>query len=307
MELIKGLSQNQAVALETGFLVQLCSGTYIVNEQKLEVGYSGVQVVTKDLNISKVEKLPSKISHYLSNKTGEKILVEDYNKATAELNKYRDEDCDLYFPDLDTEFAVRKAFEPFDKARAIYSTPEEQVSHVEIKVIGSLEDTGSPYIHTPFHLGTKCWPSGSSAGIYKVDIPGIYKSEYTKFKEAHPKTKFEEPSHSLLKYVKVDGKSIFSSLNGSYIEGKGFSIVSTLEEAKELESSARLKIRTMLTTVVLNKVVTTEGALYAELLKIKNEVYFLSVKKHSENSKVSALHQLDKLVTNIENYSKEQG
>lgn len=295
---IEGLKQYQAVQFGDKYIVCLSTwsdkSTHCVNG----VDTPASQVVVDDLtSIFKLVKPSPELTHYVD-ESGDVVSVEKYTEMmtafTGEHNKYYDEDVDDYiYPDLDTEYMVKKLKEPLSKLKHVFKEFPVEQRQVEIDVVGVLEDTGSQFIETSVQFGKTSWQGG--AGAYKVGASnGIVIDEIRKIKDESDD--LDIPTHSGLRYVKLNGKYIFSSESLTHMPHKYFT---SLEDAKEFEQSLRKQARN-LANPYLNRnqeVSVTERAEIAQVVKqLKDFIFKAELRKNSPTSKHNLLARSNKLL-----------
>lgn len=310
MQIFNGLQDKQAIKLDNGlYVVQLNGSKNITYKVKGEIAthaYSNKQVVVENLeDISCEERTPSKVISFQS-PSGEVIEANEFYKLKNEITlPYEDEDGDIVYPDIDTEYQVKKKLEVFNQYTPIKSEEVTQIVPIEIKVVGTALDTGSEFIHTPFQYGEASW---LGKGVYKVLQGAIAMEEFKKIRQSHAHLKWNVPNHSHLRFVKLNTSYIFTTLGEHYSwlsNAKVSKIVTSLEEAKEEESNIRKLIRKELhpyiTPVVLDAITLTDvrSKLDSVILRMGN----IDVKQKSWSSYAT----LKKEINQLRDYITDKG
>lgn len=248
MKLFNNLQHFQAVSLNNGYsLVHLPEHqTFLVDDVESSGGQHLVKCLT---GIKCIVKEPGEIQKYQS---GDKELsVKEYSKLKQKLSKFDeytkdyDFEYDYNFPDLETEFEYRKTKQEIDKWIEVRTESKKVYKDVEIKLVGTFEDTGSKFIETPFISGNLNF---GGTGIYKVLGSQVAADEFYKFVKSES-LNFKNSTHSNIYYVEIDHNYVFAG-NFHYDDIKPFiektdrfRLFNDLEKAKDFESYIRKIVR----------------------------------------------------------------
>jgi len=314
MALITNLPEKTGILLGDQILVSLPAAKANTHYEvdgvkptlKYSYGYPQQIIIQKDSVIEIVENDKKVITRY--QKDDEILSLEEYNHISFEnYGKYYDDDEDeLAYPDLDTEFQCRKELEKLKEFNPVYDIIVGERKVFEYAIVGSAEKTGSKFIHNPLAFGKGTF---TNANFYKVDLYGITCDElvdYCKknnltYKNEHKDTvKFACIDHANGKYV------IYDLPKGLYADDCRYT--TTLEEAKQTEEDQRVLIRKILDAKL--KIVKTIDATSAnEILGIINYAlsYLSTVRpmKSSEASFDSGLKKVNEAKEKILTYIHE--
>ena len=236
--------------LKVGDSYWLCikeSGLYEINgvRKDINVGWNSNTkqvVLSEEPVLRKVSRGARNLIHYENE--GQIITPEEYRKV---LWKYEDEDGERFYPSLEVEFEHRKELEGLNKFDPVYEQQEDTYEEVETRCVGDVVDTGSDYIENALSYGKATF---SNSNFYKVDLSRINASELAKFVEEHNlKDRYENSSHSNVHYAKIGGNYAMTGL--PFSKDKCFKYVTSLDDAKRLESDTRKQVRSVLNMKVL--------------------------------------------------------
>lgn len=241
---IEGLKQYQAIKFGEKYIVQLQQGyssvVHIVN------GFENVmkQAVVDDLDcIYKAPVTTREVTHYTDGNADKSI--EEVATILHKKSAYWDDDLDEYvYPDIDTQIEMLKLEATVKDFVPVFKEVVTPSKKVEIELVGSLEDTGSDFISTPYAIGKASFDN--QGGVYCIEsVLSVAIDEFKKLKEVNPEDTFDNSTHSGLRYAKVNGNYVFGDKD-SYVSDRGYlkRIFTTLEAAKELESIIRKFVRT---------------------------------------------------------------
>lgn len=246
MQIISDLKEREAVEFDGGYLVHLGSGDYEFGESKMSInGYGGRQFAVNDIDtVYRITKSEQKLIGFVKkapdgDRTDEPFgsLEEYYRLVKANSNG-----IECGFDSLDDEFNIRTSLKKYNDCFKVFSEPEIIRTKVDINVIGSLQDTGSDFIHSALHVGKTEFYGGR--GVFKVRLAAIALDEFNKLKAEHPK--LTNATHSNIEYAQYGGSYIFTSeKHRPGIDGKTGSeaIYKTLEQAKAAEADLRTFVR----------------------------------------------------------------
>lgn len=292
-------------------IVTLPQGVWLIDNEVVSVSYQGWASKGHQISVENVDSIHSISKHtvlrgYKNKEDGSSLSVEDYNHAASVLlkNSTADEDGDVLWSDLDSEFAYRKwraQWERITEEVTEYSSPWLlDRTHI-------LQDTGNPYIQAGFLTGKADVPlynysrSSAVAGMMaeKFKSLGMVFQKGTSYGGTEGKHIWSNSEHSGLEYVVAFGKYIFNKqiLPKTRGEFKGsFEYLDNIyqEDKKWIESH----IQTLYNLHFRNE--AASGVLLSEVSdKLKsalNYVNTLDVKVKSETSKRSALSKITEAI-----------
>lgn len=295
MQIYSGLEQHQAIKCNDKYVVQLGYNNY---EWKYEVNgvqsRGGRQIVVDDLSEIKryVQEQKKTIGAIISD--GSEVPVETIQQFNAKYSQYEDEDGRMWF-DEDTEAELQyvkdKAY--YRVQEYVYETTPAYTEDLEITVVGSVEDTGSDFIETPYVYGKANF---GSSGVYRVNLSRIAMDELCKVRAEYPNVVFDLPKHNHLKYVKVDTQYVFTNRSERWINDTGTLVfLNDLEQAHEKEREIRKFVRGMLETYAApRKAGDIEIKDFVESLRsIKTSVEQLDVKQKSRSGYMALLKTIN--------------
>lgn len=294
-------------------VVQLPAGTFFIDGEVVEhSGFNSYntnrQLAVKDVeNIRSVLKKTIPLGYRERGKTGDATLtIAEYERTKSELllNSKTDEDGDVLWNDLDSEFAYRKwhtRWELVTESLIEYSEPW-LVDRTHIR-----QDTGNPYIQAGFLTGKADVPlysysrSNAVAGMMaeKFNSLGVVFQKGTSYGGTEGKHIWSNSEHSGLEYVVAFGKYIFNkqTLPKTRGEFKGsFEHLDSIyqEDKKWIESH----IQTLYNLHFRNE--AASGVLLSEvndkLKAVLTYVKTLDVKVKSETSKRSAVAKINEAI-----------
>mgnify|MGYP001106915424 CR=1 FL=1 len=302
MKIFDVLDHGCAVKTKTGYIVGLKTGRYILNGVEVVVPYNGDQVWVDDVsNIKVILTSPAPFLHY-KDADGNVVTKEQFQAAADERSQYYDDATEEYiYPDIETEFDIRKRTDHLITGlTAVYGESERIVEDVEVVVIGVWEDTGSAYIETPYQLGRTTFNQNS---VYKVHTGRIARDAVISWHEANKDMVGELTgldSSSNIRFVKVGGKYMTNYLEKYNWCDKpsAASYHNTLEDAKNEEYSVRSIVTEHFDKMCRPKQFDSV-VVYEELMRMKNQVVVLDVKQKAEKDKRIILGIIDKLLDNL--------
>lgn len=254
MTIITNLPEKSAILLGDQILVSLphakANTHYEIDGVKPTLNYSygyGHQIIIqKDSVIEIVENDKKVISGY-QKEDGDYLSFDEYQSIHFEnWGKYydNDDDCELNYPDLDTEFQCRKELEKLKEFNPIYDVIVGERKVFEYTIVGSAEKTGSKFIHNPLAFGQGTF---TNANFYKIDLYGITCDELVNYCKKNNLT-YKNEHKDTVKFACIDhdnGKYVIYDLpKGLYVNDCRYT--TTLEEAKQLEEDQRVLIRKIL-------------------------------------------------------------
>jgi len=298
-------------------IVELPHGTFLVDGEVVSnTGYNSYnakhQLAVKDVeNIKSISKTNILVGYVPTTEgiTDDVLSVEGYNDFLQELkvNCTQDEDGDIDWSDLDSEFTYRKFISQWKakyKEEITYSEPLlVDRSHIR-------QDSGNPYIVAGFLTGRSDVPlysysrSNAVASLLakKFESLGMEFKEGLSYGQTEGKKVWSNSNHSGLEYVTafgkyIIGKNIVAKTRGEF-KGSFEHLEKIYKEDKEwienlIQVGYNLHFRNEgASTVLLSEV-------YSGIKTCINYVNTLDVKVKSETSKRSALAQLNKLLESV--------
>ena len=310
MKIFPALQSFKAVTMDTGVsVVDLPYGVYEIDGAVVPVGYNTQTLVQDVTNIKRVEDVVGEILHYQAlegSVVKDPILsVEEFNKLVedtyriCEDNDWDEDSDEPIFKDIDTEIEYLKLTKIQNSYRPVRAETTQRMVPVEIEVIGVAVDTGSKFIQTPFTYGQVSWGSN---GVFRVDASGIARDEFNRAKEKYPEAKFENSTHSNIRYAQVNGKYMFSDTEEG-IRDNQFRVFTDLAEAQAYEQSIREnisnKIRHHVDPVVITQKTITSLGLMNDLKTIQNIARDVDVRVKSEREYSRAMSKLRELIEKV--------
>ena len=292
-------------------IVTLPQGVWLIDNEVVSVSYQGWASKGHQISVENVDSIHSISKHtvlrgYKNKEDGSSLSVEDYNHAASVLlkNSTADEDGDVLWSDLDSEFAYRKwraQWERIAEEVTEYSSPW-LLDRTHIR-----QDTGNHYIQAGFLTGKADVPlysysrSNAVAGMMaeKFNSLGMVFQKGTSYGGTEGKHIWSNSEHSGLEYVVAFGKYIFNKqiLPKTRGEFKGsFDHLDSIyqEDKKWIESH----IQTLYNLHFRNE--AASGVLLSEVSdKLKAVLAYvntLDVKVKSETSKRSALAKINEAI-----------
>lgn len=233
-----------------------------------------------------------KLIGYASQGIPTTISVEEYNKTVAKINETRIDDGDdefIYKTIEDEVFATRF----FRTHKAIYGT-QTTVHNMDIE-----------FISYPVSEYSNIIP------LYSIDAKNVFETK-CKYEPINLDTFFEVckefgvtkdridvPSHSGLRYVKIDGKYI--SGMEAFEKTQNRTVIATYDECVGRMNATRSKLKELVSfhfakqsQKVLDK--ATVGHLLSQFRILQNSVYGLGVKVKDESSQRAVLSRINELI-----------
>ena len=292
-------------------IVTLPHGVWLIDNEVVSVSYQGWASKGHQISVENVDSIHSiskrtVLRSYKNKEDGSSLSIEDYNHAASVLlkNSTADEDGDVLWSDLDSEFAYRKwraQWERITEEVTEYSSPW-LLDRTHIR-----QDTGNHYIQAGFLTGKADVPlysysrSNAVAGMMaeKFKSLGMVFQKGTSYGGTEGKHIWSNSEHSGLEYVVAFGKYIFNKqiLPKTRGEFKGsFDYLDSIyqEDKKWIESH----IQTLYNLHFRNE--AASGVLLSEvndkLKAVLAYVNTLDVKVKSETSKRSAVAKINEAI-----------
>jgi len=306
MKLFNDLKQNQAVKLDNGlFVVELYQGAYEISGVQVNINYGNNQVTVESLDdIKRITTKSGELLHYVYTHNGITDIVsgDERNALAVKVNDFSEEYYDEgeeenIFPDLDTEFEYKKLCQLLNSYRPVRAPDVTTLESVEITVVGTAVDTGSQFIETPFQYGTV---SFGGRGVFRVNLSAIALDEFNRAKPVYTNSKFDNATHSNIRYAQVNGNYFFSDETLGARENQ-VHISSSLKEAQAMEKKVRDGISNILRHKLAPVAMTalTVNNVMNELETIRNNVKRIDPKSKSYDDHIRAIKQLNDLVAKL--------
>ena len=304
MKLFDGLKPHEAIKVSDGsYIVQLdrtfINHSYMING--VVTSGSNRQVVVDDLSKIKRYIPESKVVTAAIISDGSEISIDELDNFNQKYVQYLKYDGHYDFgDDIDAEIAHLKDKAKYKVKEYIYDTVPAKTQDLEITVVGSVEDTGSDFITTPFVYGNVRHDGYRTAGIYKVEVAKIALDEFNKLKNEFTDAQYIVPDHSHMKYIKINGEYAFTKIKENWVEkSNACKIISSLEEAKELEKAVRKTVReTAMLNIKPREISGTEiREVINDLELLKERVSALHVKQKSSTDFRTTIRAITELVT----------
>lgn len=310
--MINNLKDYQAVHIvATGkYLVHLPAGTYYFgSKDPIEIrGYSGQTLTVENPKEIRIGTKAPKTLLFLKNELGERIEVKEYNDFLESIKQYETEFDTFHYPDLETEFEVRRKIDYYEKLEKVYDNPATVLNPVsQIEIVGELSDTGSEFIQSSFEFGQNGFWHGASP--FRVNIALVAKDEFKKLQALSDK--LTNSDHSGLRYAKFENSYIFTDRDVGLcpainIDADKFlsasRLFADLESAQAYEKLTRDYIREKI-KVYINKDKGLEETTAFEVLqgleRIYAEVASFKLMKTSKGSKHHAIGIINDLITKV--------
>lgn len=290
--MITGLENRQAVQLTDGsYIICIGNGGFEINGNFINLDYKPRQFRVGSLDDVKACQLSQREVDYYEDSNGNHIPPE-VGSCAQQLVVASDG------TELSALFLENKA--RFASYKPVYKPAEMKKIPIEFTVIGVASDTGSEFIECAIDCGLSSFPHYRN-GVYKVLTGLIAKDELSKFNDVISIDNYG------VYYAKLkDGTSIFS--NGDTTKHKraldstsDTRIVSTIEEAKEIEKDIRHFISSTI-NIRLNKNsikndLVQYSNLYRELTEIMLYVKQIDPKLKTYSYHRSAVGRMEKLIT----------
>ena len=308
---IYNLEHGQVVKCGDTYLVALKNGKYRfggINIQEVTGGRYNEPSEYSFNNLPTVEKVVrnSPITYY---KNGDETLTsEEYRTQRNAIDgEYHDEDGYYNFPDLDTEYRVKKELQTFIETWKRFEEPQpDTYEEIKLEVVGEVIDTGSKFIQTPLQFGFTNFKGG---GFFKVYLSDIAKDEWEKMVLKYGQTyEMKNAKHSNIRYAQFDGKYIYDdTIRG--IRENHYHVANTLNEAKSVEATMRKLVREpIIRQLNKNKQITVDKAsvILSKLYSLKNHLLKVEPKVKTQHDYSSSLKVAKSLISELEDYLSEE-
>jgi len=205
VKIFDGLDDRQAVAFNGVYVIQLSRGEYVSpSGDSVKINMADQLTHHQIDGWHLVKKTQPQVLYYKT-KEGNELSVGDYHRLQEQYEEYKESG----FPDLDTEFDIKKRIAEYSRSTPVMSEVEVTHEPIEITVIGSAEDTGSEFIETPFKYGKV---SFKTRGVYKVHASSISIDEFKKLGAKFTKDRFNCDGDKL-RFAKINGNFVFSHMS----------------------------------------------------------------------------------------------
>lgn len=292
--MILGLKDKEAVLLGDLIQVRLPYGSYEIDGVTVSGG-RGV-TISKDSVVNKVTSLGMATTHYYTEEDQTTLSIDEYNILRQGAYGEWDDDLEEYrYESLEHEFECRKKLEELGKWKPFKVDQGVEKTLLEYTVVGSLEDTGSPFIETPIIYGNVSWLGGRS--FYKCNLSHAALSRYKEYQDKYKDSvKFDnDGSRYYLRFATVNGSYVFGN-KSPFAEG---SVVytDTLDKAKCLIEGAIKEVDRVLGPIVNPIALGKEdaGKILQQVRKLRESAAGLDTKQRSPTTKGYMLSQLQEL------------
>ncbi len=272
------------------------SVSFYVDEQKLPLSYTNKSVLLDKESLDKViyKNTKTHVVKWKNTITGEELSPEEYSAKCSELFAAYNEDEEEW-GDIDAEYAWKKWNQGWEVEREY----EEEVIKPAIEIVEVTIDTGSKNISPIWSVDTL----PDEKRLFSLDVFSAAKDAFIAACNKW-EAKYEIPSHSGLRFAKVDGEYVFQ------VEWKG-AFHGTLEKAKAREAEIKAEVESAVAIVVSKKrgVMFSDVELaevYKQLSSIRSDVYNLPVKQSGSKDQQELVGRIGKLITSIANTAKEK-
>lgn len=295
-------------------IVELPSGTYLIDGEVVSHGGWNSYTTSRQISVKDVEnvrtihtrKVLVEYACTLETDTPSKLSVVEFDRAKASLlvNCTIDEDGDIDWTDLDSEFAYRKFMSMW---KPVYTELTEYSEPLLIDRTHIRQDTGNPYIVAGFLTGRSDVPLYSynrtnavaSLLAKKFESLGMEFKEGISYGATEGKKMWGNSTHSGLEYVTAFGKYIIGKDKVAKTRGEFKGSFEHLEkiykEDKEwIENLIQVGYNLHFRNTEASSVLLSEVS--SSVKTCINYVNTLEVKVKSETSKRGALAQLNKLL-----------
>lgn len=266
MNMFKGLGGKEAVRVGDSYIVNL-TGLYMINGEKRNCYSTQVMVGSldeiKQYTESKVKTLAYK------DESDTEYSVEYVESVRSKIQEYYDEFGDYQHSDLDAELQHVKDKAFLRTLTPVTETLPDKITDVDIRVVGSMEDTGSKFIETPLRYGDV---SFNGRGAYRVLSGAIAKDEVRNISSEYKDCVVDIPSHSNIYYVKVKSSYLFTKETDDWVKNsESKRIFDKLEDARGHEKSIRDFIRkTMMVHITPEELSSiTKGMVHEKVNKLR--------------------------------------
>lgn len=296
MSIISGLQVNTAVKVGDKYVVCLPDGKYEIGGERVSVGYQNKQLVVSEEALQGIAKVtpPRRTVEQFEGEDGTIYGQEEVSKAADELEQYWSEDVGRHiYPSLEVEFEVRSRLDPVLNAKAIYKEiPEIIEPYQAVEVVGEMADTGSRFIEQSYAFGKANFDKG---GVFKVVSLPVMQDELNSICQQQG-VSLVIPTHSGLRYAKVDGQYVFSETRQFTHEFTR--IFPTLAEAQAYEKECRDVVRRAVLSKLAARPISKPllNSTIDELKRIESSVMELSVYSKHGADKQRVLKNIKQMI-----------
>lgn len=272
------------------------SVTFYVDGKSLPLSYTNKSVLLDKESLDKVvvKNTTTRIVAWKNKLTGEQLSPKEYTLKCEALLEQFDADGDEW-ANIDAEYAWKKWSQGWEAVREY----DEHVVKPLIEIVEVTIDTGSKNISPIWSIETL----PDEKRLFSLDIYAATKEAFIAACNKWEAT-YEIPSHSGLRYAKVDGEYVFQE------EWKG-AFHGTLAKAKAREKEVKEDVEKSVAVVVSKKrgllLTNLELAeVHKQLVGIQNTVRGLSVKQGGSEDRQSVVSRLSKLIASVASSAKEK-
>jgi len=215
----------------------LPQGTYIINGERLVIEtYAAREMTSSKLPVIQKENKSTNLTHYEST-TGEILSVQDYNNKINSLCLDVDEQ---EFSTLELEYEYKKFIREYTRKYESTTTLED----VELEVQRVMLDTGSKYITSMFSVDS------NEPLLCKFNRLGL-QSDTLRLWCSENNIPVDIPTHSGLKYVKINGNYVFTTERSGIAYDERFPVQTlALDGALAMEKAVREDIISVLKSTI---------------------------------------------------------
>lgn len=295
----RGLSLNCAVKVGNEFAAMLPAGMYATGAVRFDNPIASV-VFVEDIEtlcqVTPAKKVPTEVQF-----DDDTVSHEEWQFSLHEqMDALENENNEL---SLDEEYAIKKRIEELQKGKVIYEEVPEKLSHVDINLVGEIQDTGSKYISNPLSFGKLVV---QNSVIYALDKKSLVADVLYDFLDEQD-LEIDNKSDNSLAFAKVKGKYVFKTVTQwSEIlrQNQSTSSFLTLESAQQEEKKIKDELRNYLNTVLVRHNESldkhTLGNVHSALLVIKSSARDLDVKQKDLPSHRACVNLIDELIEYLE-------
>ena len=268
-------------------------GNYLIGDKEFHVSYNKQQkFVGPDVDVLKITRHPKTIVKYVM---GEKELSPK-NYYDIKYKHYDEDDDQFSYSSLEVEFEHRKELEVLKQYEPVYHQDPDTIEPVDLKCVGSIEDTGSKYISTAISFGKKGF---GNSGFYKVDYTAAISNTFWEFVDEN---NLRDKTHNgfnrgYVRFAKINGSYVVSECVFGAEEGK-FKYHHDLDQAKAelnkalLDFKRKLKVKVFGSEMTLDKVTLKRVIVFLE--NTVSSVGDLDCKQKAYNSKRTLVNNMHK-------------
>lgn len=221
-------------------VVKLPSGVFKIGDNEVGMGYRGQVIILENEDVLKSIKIVHKGKRYTKHYQldNEIISTDEYSSRLLHLTEpYIDEDGEYDFPDLDTEYRVKKGLQELQKYSPVMEQSPDTYEDVDIDLAGEITDTGSEFIKTPLAYGAYKFKNSNLFIIQPYEII------YHQFMEVckNDDVDYQLSSSNSIRFVKIDGEYVLTGMKESNQKDTK-EYFTDLEKARDREKHLREEV-----------------------------------------------------------------